>query len=393
MRVVRILALLAAVLLFACAGQREEAYRPRGTPPSPPAKKSAEAADEARSAQEPMAKASAEEEAVPAPSSAAADSATSTWTPASIPQLPEKRARIYSGFCRLIVEEMERAKKELERLAQERGGYVESIVGQKVILRLPAERFQESFAYILGLGEVVHKAVETYDVSDTLRDQEARLRLAERARQRLYELLEKATDAGERLEILREIKRLSEEIEQIRLSLELLKSQIALSRITVELVPRLAETPVGREAIPFPWIANLDPLYPSLTSLKGRVSLALGDEFAVFERQKSYRAESPEGTRVRLGSTLNLPKGDGAFWQKALAHHLGPLYRSSEPIGAGPFRGALFTSKDSKPYFYLVGVSVKEKSLYVLEAFFPDQEARQKRLAAVTTAMQEFKTK
>ena len=174
------------------------------------------------------------------------------------------------------------------------------------------------------LGEVANKVIETYDVSDTLRDQETRLRLAERARERLYQLLERSSDVKERLAILREIKRLTEEIEQVRLSLELLKNQIALSRITVELIPRQPEGEPRRAGIPFPWVAALNPLYPSLPRSAGKAVPVLSDDFAVFRKEAGFRAESPEGTRVRLGGTRNTPQGDAAFWQKALIFHLGP---------------------------------------------------------------------
>ena len=46
----------------------------------------------------------------------------------------------------------------------------------------------------------------------------------------------------------------------------------------------------------------------------------------------------------------------------------------AEPLESGAFRGVLFTSKDSKPYAYLVAVRVQQKKLIVLEAFFPDEE-------------------
>ena len=47
----------------------------------------------------------------------------------------------------------------------------------------------------------------------------------------------------------------------------------------------------------------------------------------------------------------------------------------------------LFTSKDSKPYAYLVAVLVKKKELVVLEAFFPDEEALARRLDTVKAAL------
>ena len=265
---------------------------------------------------------------------------------------------------------------------------MEAVNGPVVSLRVPAARFQEVFAAAQKLGEVTGKAIETYDVSDTLRDQETRLRLAERARERLYQLLEKNSDVQQRLAILREIRRLTEEIEQVRLSLELLKNQIALSRITVELQPRRPEGEARQVGIPFPWIAALQPLYPSLPKSAGKAVPKLSDDFAVFAKEKRYRAESPEGTRVRIGTTGNAPLGDEEFWQKALLFHLGPRYRRAETLEQGAFRGVLFTSKDARPYSYLVAVRVQGKLLYVFEAFFPDPEALGRRLAPVREALQ-----
>jgi hypothetical protein len=155
-------------------------------------------------------KTSAEAPSEPAPS--AADTTGADQTPAAAQQPKEKRARIYSGFCRLVVDEIEQAKQELESLAVGSGGYVEAVNGPVVTLRVPAGRFAEVFAAVQKLGEVANKVIETYDVSDTLRDQETRLRLAERARERLYQLLERSSDVKERLAILREIKRLTEEM-------------------------------------------------------------------------------------------------------------------------------------------------------------------------------------
>jgi len=382
-----LLSLLLLASLAACAGLAA-GYEP-----------AALGAPEGKMSERPADELYAEEMAAPAPVAAAADSsvarsagsaeAGSQQQPAaSLPQPARaERARIYSGWCRLVVDQLEQAKKELEQLAVSRGGYVESVNGTVVGLRVPAARFQEAFAAAQKLGEVTGKAIETYDVTDALRDQETRLRLAERARERLYQLLEKSTDVQQRLAILREIRRLTEEIEQVRLTLELLKNQIALSRITVELQQRRPEGEARRAGIPFPWIAALQPLYPSLPKSAGKTVPSLSDDFAVFAKEKRYRAESPEGTRVRVGTTANSPRADGEFWQKALLFHLGPRYRRAETLEQGDFRGVLFTSKDARPYSYLVAARVQGEQLCVFEAFFPDPEALGRRLATVQEAL------
>ena len=316
-----------------------------------------------------------------------AEDASGILTATAAPQQPAERKRIYSGFCRLIVDEVEQAKADLTQFAEQSGGYVESAYEDTIVLRVPADRFRELFEAILDKGELLYKSIETFDVSDYFRDQEMRLRTAERSRQRLYTLLERTEDVEERLEILREIKRLSEEIEGIRLRLESLERRISFSRITVELVPRLPVGEIRKEDIPFAWIASLEPVYGSLARLQGRVRASLGEQFAILEQRRVFRAESSDGTRVRIGSTRNQPHGDEEFWQQALLHHLRPFYRQADPLETGSLKGVLFTSKDRNPYAYLVTVRVNRGRLYVVEVFFPDLESQERHLAGIREAL------
>jgi hypothetical protein len=305
---------------------------------------------------------------------------------------PGERKRVYSGFCRLTVDDAEKTKEAIADIAEESGGYVESVHQRAIVVRVPAELFQVLFDRILGLGEVEHKSVETYDVTEFFRDQETRLIIAEKTRERLYALLDRTEDVEERLAILREIKRLTEEIERIRRTLDLLERQISFSRIVIELLARLPQVQIDRSSIPFRWIANLNPLYPSLGSPKRKIALNLSDNFAIFEKEEAFRAESAEGIRVRLGEAKNEPRGDSAFWQKAIAYHLSPFFESSEQLDIGSFKAILFISKDASPFSYLVGVlSSTEETLLpevsVVEVFFPDQETTGKHLDSLRSAI------
>ena len=325
--------------------------------------------------------------AAEAPLRAEADAAA---LPEAAPERPEERLRVYAGFCRLMVDDPNREKESIAAIAEQAGGYVESSAAQTVAIRVPAQSFRAIFEQILTLGRVLEKAVESSDVTDLFRDHQTRLEIAQKTRTRLYTLLEDTEDVEERLSILREIRRLSEEIERLSRLLQLLERQIALSRITVQLVPRLAPEEAGAAAIPFPWIAALDPLYVSLPRLGKKIDFTPGDDFAVFDRESYYRAESAEGTRLRIGSTANRPQGDAVFWQKALAYHLSPYYRTSELLTLGAVQAVLFDSKDREPYGYLVGVvpaPKEERSLVVVEIFFPDASARDLRLEALKQAL------
>ena len=295
-------------------------------------------------------------------------------SPAAPQEKPVERLRVYSGFGRLIVEDVDEAKTGISLLAEENDGYVEGIWGNVIIIRVPAELFHDLFEEVLAFGEVDYKKIETVDVTEYFTDVSARLEIAEKTRERLYILLEKTEDVEERLKILQEIRRLTEEIERIGNTLRNLEKQIAFSRIQVELQPRLSEDASLRQGIPFPWIANLDPLYPALEAMKNKPEVPLDESFAVFSEDAIYRAENTGGVRVRISRTTNKPEGDTAFWQEALTYHLSPFYAGTEPLEfqEGLYRGALFTSKDKDPFHYLVAQRVDGDDIHVLEAFFPN---------------------
>ena len=135
--------------------------------------------------------------------------------------VPEKtqqeRKRVYSGYARLLVDIMDEEKKRITAVAEESGGYIESSYETAIVIRVPAEDFERIFREILSFGEVLRKSVETVDVTEYYEDLDTRLDIAAKTRERLYRLLEKTDDVEERLKILREIRRLTEEIERIRL--------------------------------------------------------------------------------------------------------------------------------------------------------------------------------
>jgi len=302
------------------------------------------------------------------------------------------RKRVYSGYAELVVESVEKTKQVIMDTALETGGYIEAVSERFVVIRVPVERFADVFAGILLLGTVRRQSVETVDVTEAFTDLSTRLSIAQKTRERLYALLQKTESVQERLNILREIRRLTEEIERIGTTLAALEKSIAFSRIQVSLIPRIEEEPTLRGEIPFPWIADLNPLYASASELKPKTEIRLSESFAVFTGLSYFGAESADGTRVRITSRENAPKGDALFWQKALLHHLRPFYRTAEAVegaaGTSGFRGAVFTSKDREPYTYLGAVWISGNSIVVAEAFFPNRAARDAHYQSIVEALE-----
>jgi len=303
------------------------------------------------------------------------------------------RKRVYSGFLRLSVDSVEKRKEEVFDIAEELGGWVEQAEENRVIVRVPAGIFEEALSRLSTVGEVIERSVETQDVTEQYQDLSARLRLSQHARDRLYRLLERTDSVEERLRILREIRRLTDEIEEIKQRLDQLETLVSYSRITIELVPRLAYESPYREMIPFAWIRDLDPVYVSIGALARRASLELPGTFAVFSKEDAFRAESAEGVRVRLGTVQNVPSGDSLFWQRALAYHLEPFYALAEKRTLGGTECVLFTSKDREPFYYLVGVLAAGKHIFVAEAFFPTDETFEKAYEDISRTIKKFEVR
>jgi Domain of unknown function (DUF4349) len=301
-----------------------------------------------------------------------------------------ERIRVYSGACNLIIDSVEQTKREISLMAENAGGFVEHSSDQGIVVRIPAESFRVIFNRILDLGEVLHKAIETYDVTDQYSDPEGRLVVAIKARDRLYTLLKRVEDVKERLEILKRIRVYTETIEKLELLSQVLEKRVAMSRITVDLSPRLDQTIIIDKSIPFPWIENLRPLSVTTRGLDDRIKISLPDNIAVFQKQGVLRAESANGTRIRIGTVSNNPRGDSLFWQKSLLYHLKSRYKNAEEVSGDIVKMALFTSKDSNPFYYLVGTLPfdKDSSLIAIEVYFPDQEALERHLSDLLESFQ-----
>ncbi len=291
------------------------------------------------------------------------------------PDKAKEQKRIYSGDADLLVEDLEKTKLEIESYAGQLGGYVESMHSNSIIIRVPAANFNEAFSWILEKGKVRYQSIETADVTEFYNDLFSRLEISIISRDRLYELLTRVTDTTEQVQILKEIGRLTEEIESTKLLLQSLESFISYSRISISLESRLQLDQLSKQEIPFSWIRNLSPLYTYANDLKAKVAIDPGENFAVFDKEDIYAAENWDGAKIRISTVINDPVGDGEFWKKALLFHLKDYYVSGEVIetsfGTETVYGVLWTSRDSAAFQYYTGVVVDKKQLHLVEIFSP----------------------
>lgn len=143
----------------------------------------------------------------------------------------------------IIVADVEAASSQVEGLAVEVEGYVESAdiwqhderkQGQ-FTLRVPVERLDEVLTRLEALGRVDRKNITGKDVTEEYYDAEARRTTLERQEKRLLELLARAGTVKEMLEIENELTRIRGEIESQQARLKVLDNLTNLATINLEL--------------------------------------------------------------------------------------------------------------------------------------------------------------
>ena len=174
------------------------------------------------------------------------------------PAVPAGRLMIYSARYELIVPARDDSIDRFLGWVEEAGGYLESRDDAEVTCRIPVDRFFPLLERVPALGRVVRESLNARDVTREVMDLDLRIDNAERARVRLLDLLERATDTEAILQIEKELRRLTEEIERMRGAVKFLRQQISYSTLTVVFhTDAPAVTSRRRHGSRFPWIEAL----------------------------------------------------------------------------------------------------------------------------------------
>lgn len=146
----------------------------------------------------------------------------------------------------------------IEAISRELGGFLARRDDTAITIRVPAERFEEALRRVQSLGDVLHRNVSVQDVTEEFRDSEVQLKNARAIRDRLQELLAKATKVEDSLLIERELGRVTRDIERLEGRLKFLRDRIAFSTLTVVFQPRATERVETQEfRLPVDWLYNL----------------------------------------------------------------------------------------------------------------------------------------
>jgi hypothetical protein len=168
----------------------------------------------------------------------------------------DKRAPIliYTATFSMAVFEVNNSLIEVERVAREVGGFVTKRTDRLITIRVPAPRFYESVGRIEKLGDMTQRDVVAQDVTEEFLDTEIRLRNARAVRDRLAQLLARASTVQDSLMIERELNRVASEIDRLEGRLKYLRDRAAFSTITVSFDARRTVAPPPSVRLPFPWL-------------------------------------------------------------------------------------------------------------------------------------------
>ncbi|MCP4499566.1 MAG: DUF4349 domain-containing protein [Deltaproteobacteria bacterium] len=257
-----------------------------------------------------------------------------------------QRKIIYTAMLDVMVANPEKSRTEALKVAQEMGGYLDKLSGNRITLRIPVERFEDFVAIARKSGRIVRQEIKADDVTQKTFELMARFKNAEHARERLLKLLDRGDNIEHVLKVEIELKRVTEEIEVLKGKLQYLQAATSMSTVILDYKSNApAPHRYAQQSSPFPWMRNFGPeslysryLEPEPRPWFFRTGYEPPKAFLVVEEESDFLAAvTSSGARLRYARQL-LNGGDLAFWSTALKDEFekrrGYVLLSSEEIEA-----------------------------------------------------------
>lgn len=165
----------------------------------------------------------------------------------------QEQKLIKESYLRFETQEIEKTYKVVAKFILQNNGYIQDDEASKsynqltrrLIIRIPTDNFQKTIDYIDSqVAYFDTKQITSKDVTEEFIDLEARLKAKLALETRYLELLKKANNVKEMIEIEREISAIREEIEAKQGRLKYLQNKVSLSTLTVEFYKITADSGV-----------------------------------------------------------------------------------------------------------------------------------------------------
>ena len=165
-------------------------------------------------------------------------------------EIRSDRMMVWSARLSVQVWNVSNAVGDATAMAERQGGFVQekSFSGEasaSITLRLPVKAFQATVTGLEGLGTVTSRAIEGEDVTEQYIDIDARLKNKTALRDRLKQLLDKATTVQDILAIETQLNRVQADIDSMEGRIKALKGQVEFATIRLYLERKPIPGPLG----------------------------------------------------------------------------------------------------------------------------------------------------
>ncbi|MGJ1266222.1 DUF4349 domain-containing protein [Sphingobacterium spiritivorum] len=185
--------------------------------------------------------------------------------------VPQKKI-IKTGSVSVESRDVAKSKKDLDALVSKHKGFYEeetlskgnSIASYNLKIRIPVQSYEAFIAELEnGKDNITSKSIQSQDMTGQFYDLDSRLKSKKAYLQRYTELLGKARNVKEILEIEEQIRVIQEEIDATAASLKSLSEQVAYSTLSVYLYQEQSNISIGADsfgtklvdAVRFGWTA------------------------------------------------------------------------------------------------------------------------------------------
>jgi TfoX/Sxy family transcriptional regulator of competence genes len=298
----------------------------------------------------------------------------------------------YTGNIYLQSAEPEAVINTVVQMAKAKGGSIDNRRNGFVSLQIPVAEFNNFFNYILTLGLVTNKSIFANDITEAYADNAARLRIAESTLARLQQLLAAAKTEQEKLALLKEIQRVSEQIEQAKLTEKELLRKAAFSTITLWVYNTPQQPiPLKQNIKAFKWFQEL--VSTTHSNKDKALELQVPKDFIEIKGNKHrWSTASALNATFQAFKKENEPQGTPDFWANAMLEFFKFQY-GAELKSEENFSMIRLQSYHIEPEIYYIAIlkQSNKKTLKIAVAKFPNSEVEQKNSEAVKEVLRRAK--
>ena len=161
------------------------------------------------------------------------------------------RSIIYTGWMSLETDDIDLTINKIKQVISSSDGYVDNISVDKsekfeygyITVRVPQDQFSNVVQSIENLGELKNKNINNNDVTDQLFDLKIRIENAKATEARFLQILDKAVNISDILQIEQELNRIRTDIEILEGHINNLNNRVAYSSLTIN-VSKTIEDPL-----------------------------------------------------------------------------------------------------------------------------------------------------